>query len=88
VASNLRIFVHTNASGPTHVIASGPKDAPPLVLLHAATASATQWFPNVKNLSRNYRVYAIDTLGDAGMSKITKAPQNKSRLCVMALGCF
>jgi pimeloyl-ACP methyl ester carboxylesterase len=71
------LFIPTRF-GPAHVIASGQKDASPLVLLHAATASATQWFPNVKNLSRNFRVYAIDTLGDAGVSKVTRAPQNKS----------
>jgi hypothetical protein len=49
------LFIPTRF-GSTHVIASGPKDAPPLVLLHAGTASATQWFPDVKNLSRNFRV--------------------------------
>ena len=44
--------------GDTHVIASGPLDAPPLVLLHAFDASATIWRPNAAGLSRDRRVYA------------------------------
>lgn len=71
------LFIPTRF-GVTHVIASGPKDAPPLVLLHAATASATQWFPDAGNLSRSYRIYALDTIGDAGMSKVDRPPQNRS----------
>lgn len=31
--------------GTTHAIASGPMDAPPMMLLHAAGLSATQWYP-------------------------------------------
>ncbi len=71
------LFVPTRF-GTTHIIASGPKDAPPIVLLHAASASATQWFPDAGNLSRSYRIYALDTLGDVGMSEIGKQPQNRS----------
>lgn len=54
--------------GPTHVIASGPEEAPALVLLSGAGTSSTIWFPNVAGLSVRYRVYAVDTPGDAGMS--------------------
>ena len=54
--------------GRTHIIACGPKDAPPLVLLHGMSLSATMWFSNVAALSRNYRIYAVDTIGSAGKS--------------------
>lgn len=54
--------------GSTHVIASGPKGAPPLVLLHAYGTSATMWLPNVAELSKTYRTYMIDTIGDANKS--------------------
>lgn len=54
--------------GRTHIIASGPKDAPPLILLHGMHLSATMWFSNVIDLSRNYRVYAVDTIGGVGRS--------------------
>ncbi len=59
--------VHTRF-GTTHIIASGPQEAPPLVLLHALSFSATMWFPNVGELSRNFRVYAVDRLNDTGKS--------------------
>jgi hypothetical protein len=63
--------------GKTHVIASGPKEAQPLVLLHATSASATMWFPNIADLSREFRVYALDIIGDAGKSVVSHLPQNK-----------
>ena len=64
--------------GKTHIIASGSKGAPPLVLLHATSASSTMWFPNIAELSREYRVYALDIIGDAGKSVVSYPPQNKS----------
>jgi pimeloyl-ACP methyl ester carboxylesterase len=54
--------------GPTHVIASGPADEPPLILLPSFAASATVWRPNVEALSRRYRTYAIDVIGQPGKS--------------------
>ena len=52
--------------GPTQVIASGRHDAPPLILLHAAMATATVWRPNVEALSEHFRVYAVDIVGQGG----------------------
>jgi pimeloyl-ACP methyl ester carboxylesterase len=54
--------------GMTHVVTSGPKDAPPLVLLHGYMANLTMWSPNVADFSKDYRVYAIDTMGQPGRS--------------------
>ena len=54
--------------GSTHVIASGPPDAPPVVLLHSLSASATVWRANVKPLSERHRVYAVDVIGQPGKS--------------------
>ncbi len=54
--------------GPTHINTCGPIDAPPLILLPAAGLSSTAWFLNVAELSRTYRVYAVDVIGDAGRS--------------------
>jgi pimeloyl-ACP methyl ester carboxylesterase len=54
--------------GTTHVVASGPKDAPPLVLLHGYWATLTMWAPNVEDLSKDHRVYAIDVMGQPGKS--------------------
>ncbi len=54
--------------GMTHVVTSGPQDAPPLVLLHGMLATLTMWSPNVADFSKEYRVYAIDTMGQPGKS--------------------
>jgi pimeloyl-ACP methyl ester carboxylesterase len=54
--------------GSTHVIASGPRAAPPLVLLHAFQATALAWRANVEGLSRRFRVYAVDVIGQGGKS--------------------
>lgn len=61
------LWVHNNW-GCTHVIACGPQDAPPLVLLHGMYLSSTMWFANAVELSRDRRIYAVDTIGSAGKS--------------------
>jgi pimeloyl-ACP methyl ester carboxylesterase len=58
--------------GETHVIVSGPEDAPPVVLLHALLASAMSWYRNVEALSHTYRVYAVDVIGEGNKSHPTK----------------
>jgi pimeloyl-ACP methyl ester carboxylesterase len=58
--------------GTTHAIASGPTDAPPLVLLHAAGLSATQWYPNIAHFARRFRVYALDSIFDSGRGRQTR----------------
>ncbi len=56
--------------GNAHVIVSGPKYAEPVVLLHGMNASSTMWYPNIKALSQNHRVYAIDYLLEPGKSEV------------------
>lgn len=55
--------------GETHVIASGPENAPPVVLLHALLASPMSWYRNVEALSQAYRVYAVDVIGEGNRSR-------------------
>lgn len=57
-----------SAYGTTHVNVCGPEDGMPLVLLHGGGATSTVWFANVADLSRSCRVYAVDTIGEAGRS--------------------
>jgi pimeloyl-ACP methyl ester carboxylesterase len=71
------IFASTRF-GPTHVIASGPRGAPPLVLLSGAGTSSTIWYPNIAGLSTRFRIYAVDTPGDAGKSISEKALRTRS----------
>src|SRR5215207_5696923 len=55
--------------GRTHLVATGPKDAPPLVLLHMYFANLTMWAANIADLSRgDYSVYAIDVIGQPNKS--------------------
>ena len=54
--------------GTTHVNICGPRDGEPLVLLHGGGSTSTVWFANAGELSRTHRVYAVDTIGEAGRS--------------------
>jgi pimeloyl-ACP methyl ester carboxylesterase len=72
------VFLDT-AYGKVHVIVSGPEDAPPLLLLHASGVASWSWKFNVEAFSDRYRMYAIDTIGDAGKSQLSDVghyPQN------------
>ncbi len=55
--------------GITHVVICGPKTAPPLVLLHGYMATLTMWWPNVAAFSKDYRVYAVDVMGQPSKSR-------------------
>lgn len=55
--------------GSTHVIVSGPKDGPPLVLLHGYMATSTMWSRNIGALSKDHCVYALDIMGQPGKSR-------------------
>ena len=54
--------------GMTHVVAAGPTNAPALVLLHGYMATSVMWAPNIADFSRDYRVYAIDIMGQPSKS--------------------
>jgi pimeloyl-ACP methyl ester carboxylesterase len=62
--------------GKAHIIASGPENAPPIVLLHGMNASSTMWYPNIEELSRDYTVYAIDNLTEPGKSEMIRKVGN------------
>jgi pimeloyl-ACP methyl ester carboxylesterase len=54
--------------GTTRVLAAGPVDAEPLLLLHGGGATSAVWFADVRALARERRVYAVDLICDAGRS--------------------
>lgn len=74
--------------GATHVIACGPKGAPPLVLLHGIAVSSTFWYPNIAELSHDFRTFAVDVIGDAGRSVPTNWPKNRSEYAEWLLEVF
>jgi pimeloyl-ACP methyl ester carboxylesterase len=54
--------------GTTHVVVGGPRHASPLVLLHGYMATSAMWSPNIVALSREYRTYAVDVMGQPSKS--------------------
>lgn len=60
--------------GETFVIASGPADAPPVVLLHGTGINSVMWKTDVGPLSKHYRVYAVDLIGEPGLSAQNRPP--------------
>ena len=62
----------TTSYGQTHVRVSGNPAAPPLILLPGAGSNSLMWAPNVEELSRHFRVYAVDNVYDFGRSVYTR----------------
>ena len=63
--------------GSTHVIISGPKDAPPLILLHCALMTSAIWSPIIEILSRDHRTFAVDVIGDVGRTVPSNPPKTE-----------
>ena len=65
--------------GETHVLMTGPRDAPPLVILQGGNVVnpvSLSWFVP---LAREYRIYAPDTIGHPGKSAQTRiSPTDES----------
>jgi pimeloyl-ACP methyl ester carboxylesterase len=55
--------------GTTHVNVGGAPDGDPLVLLPGGGATSTVWFANVGAWARTHRVYAVDPIGEPGLSR-------------------
>ena len=54
--------------GETFVVACGAENAPPLLLLHGSMANSSMWMGDVAAWAARFRVYAVDVIGDAGLS--------------------
>lgn len=51
------------------MLTAGQESNPPVILLHGSCSNSAFWFPEIMALSANYRVYAIDIIGEAGNSE-------------------
>jgi pimeloyl-ACP methyl ester carboxylesterase len=66
--------------GKTFVRISGPKQAPPLVLLHGGPSNSLQWIYNIEALSQDFQTYAIDIIIGTGRSINTKKIEKTSEM--------
>jgi pimeloyl-ACP methyl ester carboxylesterase len=64
-AEHLRV---PTRQGETFVLTWGPRDAPPLVLLHGAGTNAAMWRADAVEWARHFRVHAVDLIGEPGLS--------------------
>lgn len=60
--------------GTTFVVACGPPDAPPLLLLHGSAANSATWMADVAAWAGHFRVYAVDMIGEPGLSAPSRPP--------------
>ncbi|MFV2017225.1 alpha/beta fold hydrolase [Micromonospora sp. LOL_023] len=60
--------------GDTFVIVSGPRDAPPVVLLHGGSFNSAAWTGDVATWAQTHRVYAVDVIGEPGLSAPSRPP--------------
>ncbi|MGV3621401.1 MAG: alpha/beta fold hydrolase [Archangium sp.] len=51
--------------GDSHVLIGGAENAPPLVILHGALASSSHLLLELEALLTNFRVYAVDVIGQS-----------------------
>src|SRR5262245_4681597 len=60
--------------GDTFVLVCGPQGAPPVVALHGAGANTAMWLGQITALARHLRVYAVDVIGEPGLSAPSRPP--------------
>lgn len=70
-ADHLRV---PTGQGETFVLACGPRDAPPVLLLHGSGANAAAWTADAAELAGRARVYAVDVIGEPGLSAPARPP--------------
>lgn len=55
--------------GRTFLLAAGQPSNPPVILLHGSCSNSAFWFPEIMALADEFRVYAVDIIGEAGNSE-------------------
>ena len=58
-------YVNTSY-GKTFMLNAGAESNPPVVLIHGSNSNSVFWLPEIMALSGQFRVYAIDIIGEAG----------------------
>ena len=74
--------------GEMQVVEHGPRDAPPIVLIHCFTCAINWWDGVMPRLDRDHRVIAVDLLGHGGSEKPSSgySIENQADLIAGVLG--
>ena len=64
--------------GETFVVSCGPATAPPVLLLHGSGSNSVVWIREVMDWAKRYRVYAVDIIGEPGLSAPARPPLRSS----------
>ena len=60
--------------GRTFVVACGDPANPPVFLFHGSGSNAVSWFGDMPQLAQTHRVYAVDMIGEPGLSEANRMP--------------
>jgi pimeloyl-ACP methyl ester carboxylesterase len=77
--------------GRTHLLVTGPENAPPLVLIHGLHAGAPVALEPLQTLAKAFRIYAPDTMGQAGFSEgapLSPADDSYGRWLLATIGAL
>lgn len=69
-----RQFHVPTREGETFIVACGDESAPPLMLLHGGMTNSAMWMGDVAAWAKHFRVYAVDVIGEAGLSAPSRPP--------------
>ncbi|MFL5296154.1 MAG: alpha/beta fold hydrolase [Phenylobacterium sp.] len=62
------------SQGETFVVASGKLGAPAVVFLHGSASNSVVWLRDAAIMGEHFRVYAIDMIGEPGLSAESRPP--------------
>src|SRR5580704_7840116 len=71
--SNQQLRVPTR-EGETFIVACGDENAPALLLLHGGMTNSAMWMGDVAAWAEHFRIYAVDVIGEAGLSAPSRPP--------------
>lgn len=69
---NLKTDMLKTTYGDTYFLEAGSQHQEVLILLHGASSNATSWISDIAGYSKQYKVIAIDIIGEAGKSAETR----------------
>jgi pimeloyl-ACP methyl ester carboxylesterase len=70
---NQQLTVPTR-QGETFIVACGDEQAPPLMLFHGSASNSVVWMGYVAAGAEHFRVYAVDVIGEPGLSAPSRPP--------------